>query len=78
VEELRALPEVTSVQITFREDRPPAQHAMPPGGFRLAIVNCWDLEVGRRARERLALSFWSTQQLSARRRRKVAAAGSDD
>jgi len=81
VEEIRALPEVTSVQVTFHEDRPPAQHAMPPGGFRLAIVNTWDLEVGRRARERLALSFWSTQQLSARRRRRAAAgaaAGADD
>jgi hypothetical protein len=80
VEEIRALPEVTSVQITFHEDRPPAQHAMPPGGFRLAIVNCWDIEVGRRARERLALSFWSTQQLRAGRRRRTAAlsAGDDD
>jgi len=80
VEEIRALPEVTSVQITFHEDRPPAQHAMPPGGFRLAIVNCWDLEVGRRARERLALSFWSTQELRAGRRRRTAAlsAGDDD
>jgi hypothetical protein len=26
---------------------------MPPGGFRLAIVNCFDLEVGRAAREKL-------------------------
>ena len=80
VEEVRALPDVTSVQITFHEDRPPAQHAMPPGGFRLAIVNCWDLEAGRRAREKLALSFWSTQQLRPGRRRKAAAqpAGSDD
>jgi hypothetical protein len=80
VEEIRALPEVTSVQVTFHEDRPPAQHAMPPGGFRLAIVNCWDLEVGRRARERLAVSFWSTQQLRAGRRRRTAAlsVGDDD
>lgn len=69
VEEIRGWPEVTSVQITFHEDRPPSWHAMPPGGFRLAIVNCWDLEVGRRARERLALSFWSTQQLRSPRRR---------
>ncbi|MGD1880300.1 MAG: hypothetical protein ACFB13_22705 [Kiloniellaceae bacterium] len=78
VEEVRAMPEVTSVQVTFHEDRPPAQHAMPPGGFRLAIVNCWDLEAGRRARERLALSFWSTQQLRGGRRRKAVAAGDDD
>ena len=78
VDEVRALPEVSSVQVTFHEDRPPAQHAMPPGGFRLAIVNCWDLEAGRRAREKLALSFWSTQQLRPGRRRKATAAGADD
>lgn len=70
VEELRQIPEVTSVQITFHEDRPPASHSMPPGGFRLAIVNCWDLDVGRRAREKLALSYWSTQQLLPSRGRK--------
>jgi hypothetical protein len=35
---------------------------MPPGGFRLAIVNCWDLETGFAVREKLALSFWSTHQ----------------
>jgi hypothetical protein len=65
-----AEPEVTSVQITFHTDRPPSAHSMPPGGFRLAIVNCWDLEVGRKARETLALSFWSTQQLLPKRGRK--------
>jgi hypothetical protein len=43
---------------------------MPPGGFRLAIVNCWNLEAGRKARETLALSFWSTQQLLPKRGRK--------
>jgi hypothetical protein len=73
VDEIRAMPEVTSVQITFHEDRPPSWHSMPPGGFRLAIVNTWDLETGRRARERLALSFWSTQQLRTRRGRKSSA-----
>jgi hypothetical protein len=40
---------------------------MPPGGFRLAIVNCLDLDVGRAAREQLALSYWSTQTLLSRR-----------
>ena len=35
--------------------RPPADaHAAPPGGIRLAIVNCWDLEAGREARAILA------------------------
>jgi hypothetical protein len=44
---------------------------MPPGGFRLAIVNTPDLELGRKIRQELALSFWSTQQLLQRRRRKA-------
>jgi len=32
---------------------------MPPGGFRLAIVNCWDLAVGVLVRERLTRMFRS-------------------
>lgn len=63
VDEVLAQPGVSSVQITFHPDRPPEEHAMPPGGFRLGIVNCYDLEVGRKARERLALEFWTTQEL---------------
>jgi hypothetical protein len=51
------MPAVTSVQITFHEDRPAAMHAMPPGGFRLAIVNCLELAAGRAARARLAEFF---------------------
>ena len=48
-----ARPGISSVQITFHEDREPRLHAMPPGGFRLAIVNCTDLEAGRAARAEL-------------------------
>ena len=70
--EIRAMPEVTSLQVTFHEDRAPAQHSMPPGGFRLAIVNTWDLEAGRSAREQLALSFWSTQTMRPGRRARKA------
>ncbi|HEV7714982.1 MAG TPA: hypothetical protein VGO53_05285, partial [Steroidobacteraceae bacterium] len=44
-------------QITFHEDRAPEWHSMPPGGFRLAIVNGWDLESGLAARDRLAAAF---------------------
>ena len=72
VDSLRREPEISSIQITFHEDRPPASHSMPPGGFRLAIVNSYDLEAGRRARESLALRFWSTQQLVPGRRRRRA------
>ena len=67
LEQIRRRPGITSVQITFNEDIPVAHHAMPPGGFRLAIVNCRDLETGLRAREDLALSFWSAQALGAAR-----------
>lgn len=41
---------ISSLQITFHEDWEPARHAMPPGGFRLAIVNCHDLGAGRAVR----------------------------
>ena len=53
VEEVLRLPKVSSVQVTFHEDRDPESHAMPPGGFRLAIVNALDLEVGQAGRELL-------------------------
>jgi len=57
IEEILAVPGVSSVQITFHEDRDPSLHAMPPGGFRLAIVNCWNLEVGLAARNQLRACF---------------------
>jgi hypothetical protein len=57
VREVRHMPQVSSVQITFHEDRPAAAHAMPPGGFRLAVINCLDLAAGRAARARLAAWF---------------------
>ncbi|HVX99006.1 MAG TPA: hypothetical protein VHA55_04360 [Pseudorhodoplanes sp.] len=58
VAELRAMPGVSSVQITFHEDRPPEYHSMPPGGFRLAIVNALDLAAGLQAREKLRHYFF--------------------
>lgn len=57
VNALRASPDVSSVQITFHADRHPDWHAMPPGGFRLAIVNAWTLAAGRQARRTLAAMF---------------------
>jgi len=60
IDEVRAMPGVSSVQITFHENKPADQHAMPPGGFRLAIVNCFDLGAGRAAREKLALTLLKT------------------
>lgn len=53
IDEIRAMPGVSSVQTTFHEAVAPEQHAMPPGGFRLGIVNCLDLTAGIAARDRL-------------------------
>jgi hypothetical protein len=53
----RATPGISSVQITFSTDRPPHQHAMPPGGFRLAVINSANLEAARRLRETMARDF---------------------
>jgi hypothetical protein len=72
IAELLKEPDLTSIQITFHEDKPPRAHSMPPGGFRLAIINGWDLEAGRAARERLALRFWATQRIVPKRPRRKA------
>jgi hypothetical protein len=55
--ELRRRNAISSIQITFDEDVPPELHAMPPGGFRLAIINCWDLKAGMDVREELRRLF---------------------
>jgi len=57
VDRLRARPGVSSIQITCDARKPPEAHAMPPGGFRLAIVNCWSLALGRRVRAALKRAF---------------------
>jgi hypothetical protein len=57
VADLLRRPHVSSIQITFEADKPPEQHAMPPGGFRLAIVNCRDLDAGRAVRSELRRLF---------------------
>lgn len=56
-DEVLALPEVSSLQITFHQELDPARHAMPPGGFRVAIVNCRDRQTGNAARDRLRSFF---------------------
>jgi hypothetical protein len=57
VEQVLAMDGVSSVQITFHLDREPARHSMPPGGFRLAIVNATSLAAGRAGREILRKSI---------------------
>jgi hypothetical protein len=43
---------------------------MPPGGFRLAIINCWDLDAGFDLRDRLTLRFCSMGQSRVARGRR--------
>ena len=57
VAQVRNMPGISSVQITFHEEREPEQHAMPPGGFRLAIVNAWNLQAALAGREILRTYF---------------------
>ncbi len=45
---------ISSLQVTFHEHQAPEWHSNPPGGFRLAVVNGFDLEACRSARRRLA------------------------
>ena len=57
---LRAMPGVTSLQITFHETKSLEDHPMPPGGFRLAIVNGTDLQQASNARQYLVNHFASS------------------
>jgi hypothetical protein len=61
VREVTAMPGVSSLQITFHEHKPPEQHSMPPGGFRVAIVNAFDLAGGEAAREVLRAHFLGSE-----------------
>lgn len=56
-ERIRAMPQVSSLQITFHETKDAADHPMPPGGFRLGIVNSTDLDAGFAALQILASAF---------------------
>jgi hypothetical protein len=62
VRKLLQIPGVSSIQITFDDAIPREAHAMPPGGFRLAIVNCWDLPAGKRVRNRLNALFAASRE----------------
>jgi hypothetical protein len=59
VDALRSVEGISSIQITFDEAIPLDQHAMPPGGFRIAIINCWDLREGFLVRAALRRLFRS-------------------
>ena len=62
VRDIERRPGISSVQITFHEELAPHRHAMPPGGFRVAIVNCWDREAGNTARAELRRHFIATAE----------------
>ncbi len=55
-----AMQGVASLQVTFHETRNLEDHPMPPGGFRLAIVNGTDLAAAQEGRRFLAASFGGT------------------
>jgi hypothetical protein len=57
VDAVKRMPGISSVQISFHEDRAPERHAMPPGAFRLAIINGFDLAGALTGRERLKAHF---------------------
>jgi len=48
-----AEPGIKSVQIPFQEDMDASKYSMPPGGFRLAIINATTLEAGFWAKDML-------------------------
>jgi hypothetical protein len=43
--------------VTFHEAKPPEDHAMPPGGFRLAVINASALDSAHAARRALAEAY---------------------
>lgn len=60
---IRAMPNVSSLQITYHPQQPGEAHPMPPGGFRLGIVNGWDLPDLFSARRALAAAFPGMEML---------------
>lgn len=54
---IRALPGIASLQVTFHETKPPEEHSMPPGGFRVGLINTHDLAAGIAARRELSRAF---------------------
>ncbi len=54
---IRAAPHISSLQITYYESRSDKSHPMPPGGFRLGLINSYDYKAGLAARDLLATGF---------------------
>jgi hypothetical protein len=49
--------EVPVDEDSFFQHLPPEAHAMPPGGFRLGVINCTQLSAGFALRARMAADF---------------------
>jgi hypothetical protein len=64
IESLLHLYNISSVQLSFHEGQPAKQHSMPPGGFRLAVINGFNLEECLKAREHLAESLGKVNKFS--------------
>lgn len=62
---IRAMPTVSSLQITYHETKEGPAHPMPPGGFRLGIVNGWNLAACFAAREELSKAFPGVEMVAA-------------
>lgn len=60
---IRAMPGIKSLQITFHDMKDASQHAMPPGGFRLGVINATNLNAGLAARDELASAFPGVEML---------------
>ena len=58
----RAVRAISSVQITFCENLASSEHSMPPGGFRLAVINTHNLDAGLRLRALMAQDFGIHEQ----------------
>ena len=56
VDAVRRMDGISSVQITFDPAKDPAHHPMPPGGFRLAVINARSLASGQAVRDRLRIA----------------------
>jgi len=54
---IRSMPDISSLQITFDPTKLNEDHARPPGGMRLALVNSWTLSSGLAAIDLLATAF---------------------
>jgi hypothetical protein len=55
--QIRTMPHISSLQLTYDPARPEQDHPMPPGGFRLGLINCTDLRAGIEARQMLVQGF---------------------